>query len=234
MPRKLKVFRTSIGFHDAYVAASSRKAALEAWGADADLFARGVAEEVTDPKLMAEPLERPGEVIRVSRGDLAAQLKTLGPRKSKAKKAGRKERSPARPAPTKLARPKPPPKRDRVEAAESALADARSRHETETKDLEARRDAIDRQLKALRAKQAKERAPRTEARRGARGLPRSARPLERIAEPAVPRPVARISRNRRRRRTPAEVHGPAGRRPGCPTGRQRAREQRPAGRRRER
>jgi hypothetical protein len=158
VPRKLKVFRTSTGFHDAYVAASSRKAALEAWGADADLFARGVAEEVTDPKLMAEPLERPGEVIRVSRGDLAAQLKALGPRKSKAKKAGRKERSPARPAPTKLARPKLPPKRDRVEAAESALADARSRHETETKDLEARRDAIDRQLKALRAKQAKERA----------------------------------------------------------------------------
>jgi hypothetical protein len=30
MPRKLKVFRTPIGFHDAYVAAPSRKAALEA------------------------------------------------------------------------------------------------------------------------------------------------------------------------------------------------------------
>ena len=30
---RLKVFRTSIGFHDAYVAAPSRKAALEAWGA---------------------------------------------------------------------------------------------------------------------------------------------------------------------------------------------------------
>lgn len=30
--RPLKVFRTAIGFHDAYVAATSRKAALEAWG----------------------------------------------------------------------------------------------------------------------------------------------------------------------------------------------------------
>ena len=30
MPRKLKVFRTPTGFHDAYVAAPSRKAALEA------------------------------------------------------------------------------------------------------------------------------------------------------------------------------------------------------------
>jgi hypothetical protein len=35
MPRaaKLKVFRTPIGFHDAYVAAPSQKAALEAWEA---------------------------------------------------------------------------------------------------------------------------------------------------------------------------------------------------------
>ena len=51
MPRKLKVFRTSAGFDDAYVAAPSRKAALAAWGADADLFARGVAEEVSDTTL---------------------------------------------------------------------------------------------------------------------------------------------------------------------------------------
>jgi len=65
---KIKVFRTPIGFHDAYVAAPSQKAALEAWGADANLFARGVAEVVTDPKLTKAPLERPGEIIRVSRG----------------------------------------------------------------------------------------------------------------------------------------------------------------------
>lgn len=30
----LKVFRTPIGFHDAYVAVPSQKAALEAYGAD--------------------------------------------------------------------------------------------------------------------------------------------------------------------------------------------------------
>ena len=35
---KLKVFRTAIGFHDAYVASPSRAAALRAWGADTDLF----------------------------------------------------------------------------------------------------------------------------------------------------------------------------------------------------
>ena len=49
---KLKVFRTPIGFHDAYVAAPSQKAALEAWGAEGNLFAQGIAEQVIDPELM--------------------------------------------------------------------------------------------------------------------------------------------------------------------------------------
>jgi len=51
MPRALKVFRTAIGFHDAYVAAPTMKAALAAWGAERNLFASGRAERVTDPKL---------------------------------------------------------------------------------------------------------------------------------------------------------------------------------------
>ncbi len=61
--QKLKVFRTPIGFHDAYVAAPSQKAALEAWGADGNLFAQGIAEQVTDPELMEEPLASPGKVL---------------------------------------------------------------------------------------------------------------------------------------------------------------------------
>jgi hypothetical protein len=155
MPRKLKVFRTTTGFHDAYVAAPSRKAALEAWGTDADLFARGVAEQVTDKKLMAGPLERPGEVIKVSRGDLSAQLKALGPRKKKAKAA--KTDEPGEPAkPLKAAKPKPPPKRGRVDAAEEALKQARRRHSVEAEKLEAERDAIERKLAALKATQDKE------------------------------------------------------------------------------
>lgn len=155
MPRKLKVFRTTTGFHDAYVAAPSQKAALEAWGADANLFARGVAEQVTDPKLTARPLERPGEVIKVSRGDLAAQLKALGPRKAKTK-AG--DAANEEPRPRKAAKSKPPPKRDKVDTAEAALAEARKRHAADAKKLEAERDAIERKLEVLRAKQAKERA----------------------------------------------------------------------------
>jgi hypothetical protein len=151
MPRKLKVFRTSTGFHDAYVAAPSRKAALAAWGADADLFARGVAEEVSDPGLAKAALERPGEVIRLSRGDLSAQLKALPPRKTKAE-AAKKPAGKLR----KTARPKPPPKRDKVDAAERALNEARRRHRAEADTLEAEREAIERKLAALRAEQAKE------------------------------------------------------------------------------
>jgi hypothetical protein len=154
MPRKLKVFRTTTGFHDAYVAAPSQKAALEAWGADANLFARGVAEQVTDRKLMAAPLERPGEVIKVSRGDLSAQLKALGPRKTPRRKAAND--SEPQLAPERVATPKPPPKRDKVEAAEASFRKARERHAAEAKKLEAERDAIERKLAALKARQDKE------------------------------------------------------------------------------
>lgn len=68
MARKLKVYRTAIGFHDAYVAAPSQKAALQAWGSDANLFSLGMAELVTDETLTKAPLETPGEVVKVTRG----------------------------------------------------------------------------------------------------------------------------------------------------------------------
>ena len=40
--QKLKVYCTPVGFHDAYVAAPSQKAALQAWGAKTNLFAQGL------------------------------------------------------------------------------------------------------------------------------------------------------------------------------------------------
>jgi hypothetical protein len=172
MPRKLKVFRTATGFHDAYVAAPSRKAALAAWGSDKDLFARGVAEEVTDPKLTQAPLESPGEVIHLSRGDLASQLKALGPKKQgkgKAKAGIASERKPAR-----VSKPKPPPKREKVDAAEAALEAARRRHAQEAKTLEDQRDAIERKLDALRARQDKDIAKLERTRDAARERYRSA------------------------------------------------------------
>ena len=153
--QKLKVFVTPIGFHDAYVAAPSQKAALEAWGADSNIFAQGIAEQVTDPKLMAEPLARPGEVVKLSRGDLSAQLKALGPRKkARAKPKGAEGDAVAKPR--KAAKPKPPPKRDKVDAAEAALKAERQRQAAEEKQLEDRRDAIERELDTLRARHGKE------------------------------------------------------------------------------
>ena len=149
MARKLKVFRTVAGFHDAYVAAPSRKAALEAWGTTADLFARGAAEQVTDEALMAEPLKRPGEVIMKSRGGLADNLKALGPRKKKAKASADEPE----PKPRKRSKP---PSRDRLDKAEAALEEATKRHAAELKKLEADRDAIERRIEALRARQEKE------------------------------------------------------------------------------
>src|SRR4051794_12137810 len=74
MARALKVYRTPIGFHDAYVAASSQAAALKAWGTDRNLFARGAAEIVTDPALTEAPLADPGKVIKRLRGSADEQM----------------------------------------------------------------------------------------------------------------------------------------------------------------
>src|SRR6187401_1665332 len=86
--QKLKVFRTPIGFHDAYVAAPSQKAALDAWGADSNIFAQGIAEQVTDPRLMEEPLANPGKVIKRVRGSTDEHFAELE-RSTSSKKAGK-------------------------------------------------------------------------------------------------------------------------------------------------
>ena len=49
MARKLKTYQTSLGFFDLAVAAPSMKAALEAWGADSNLFHQGAARQSEDP-----------------------------------------------------------------------------------------------------------------------------------------------------------------------------------------
>ena len=64
MPRKLKVYKTSIGFHDLAVAAPSMKAAAEAWGSDVDIFKRGFAGETDDPKVVKSTMAAPGIVLR--------------------------------------------------------------------------------------------------------------------------------------------------------------------------
>jgi hypothetical protein len=152
---KLKVFRTPIGFHDAYVAAPSQKAALAAWGSDANLFARGVAEEVTDPALTEEPLARPGEVIKRLRGSAAEQFAALPPDKPKPPrgKSEPDEASPPKPAPRKAPPPKPKPNRTPLDEAEQALAAAEKRQRTEIKALAEREAELARERRALADRQ---------------------------------------------------------------------------------
>lgn len=151
---RLKVFRTAIGFHDAYVAATSRKAALEAWGSDKDLFAMGAAEVVTDPKLTAEPLAAPGEVVRKTRGSLSEHLTAAG--KQAAPKA-RKPAKPEEPAPAKKreAKPKPRPSRDKLDAAEAAVADVQAQADAETAEFDRREAALRKERRALEEQQRK-------------------------------------------------------------------------------
>ena len=156
--RKLRVFRTPIGFHDAYVAAPSQKAALEAWGSDSNLFASGAAEAVTDPVLMKEPLARPGEVVRRLRGTADEQVAALG-KAAKTKEAGSRIKS----GMTNQAKTSPRPSRAAVDKAEGALAKAEARHKAALDRLRAEEAALQDRRRAVERKQRGEREALGEA-----------------------------------------------------------------------
>lgn len=157
--RKLKVFRTAIGFHDAYVAAPSRKAALAAWGAHGDWFGQGIAEEVHDPTVMKAALTRPGEVVRASRGSVAEQLAAAvtdpAAKRQKAESAENTEaRHPPARAPRNRAASSEPdrgaparmkakrPSRTAVDRAERAVAQAEARHEASAAAINAEQSML--------------------------------------------------------------------------------------------
>jgi hypothetical protein len=64
MARKLKTYQTSLGFFEQAIAAPSMKAALEAWGADSNLFHQGAAKESRDPDVIAATMAKPGVVLK--------------------------------------------------------------------------------------------------------------------------------------------------------------------------
>jgi hypothetical protein len=64
MAKKLKTYQTSLGFFDLALAAPSMKAALEAWGADSNLFHQGAARESKDPEVIAATMSKPGVILR--------------------------------------------------------------------------------------------------------------------------------------------------------------------------
>ena len=146
--QKLKVFVTPIGFHDAYVAAPSQKAALEAWGADSNIFAQGIAEQVTDPKLMEEPLASPGKVIKRVRGSADehfAELDRAAPRKKAAKESGKVVQ-------LKPKKPKPKPSRDELDAAEEALEKAEKKQRKKLREIDQELQALERKRRELQRK----------------------------------------------------------------------------------
>jgi hypothetical protein len=156
---KLKVFRMAVGFHDAYVAAPSQKAAAAAWGTDVAVFARGEAELVTDPELTEEPLASPGKVVKRLRGTAAEQIAALGP--DEAPEAPRKTQAATKPA----AKPKPRPSRAALDEAEAALAGAVASQAAARQELAKREAALARERAALEKKQREEKE-RLQARLG--------------------------------------------------------------------
>lgn len=157
---KFKVYRMTVGFHDAYVAAPSQKAAIAAWGSDKDVFARRVAELVTDPALTEAPLARPGEIVKRLRATPAEQLAALGdaPEPAAAKRAKAAQKSTSEPRPAKPPPPKPArPSRAALDAAEAALAEAEARHAEALRAIEDRQAALDRERAAPTAKHDTER-----------------------------------------------------------------------------
>ncbi|MYL98375.1 hypothetical protein GR702_11430 [Novosphingobium sp. FGD1] len=152
--RPLKVFRTAIGFHDAYVATTSRKAALQAWGAGGDLFSSGAAEQVIDPALTKAPLQQPGLVIRVARGTTAQHLAAAG--KDLKREAGRKPaRDEAGPPPLPT-RKVPRPSRTKLDKAEAVLKAKSQAFAASVADIHAQIEALRKQRDDIRRKRDQE------------------------------------------------------------------------------
>jgi len=121
MAAKLKVFTWSDGFHAFTVATSSRPKALDAWGSKQNLFATGLASQLTGGPDYEAALASPGEVIE--RG-LTIDVGKIG----KAKPA--KPRGPSR------------AKAARIEKLKTALADLDERRQAEMANFEERQAAL--------------------------------------------------------------------------------------------
>jgi hypothetical protein len=154
MARKLKTYLTSLGFFEQAIAAPSMKAALEAWGADSNLFHQGAAKESTDPEIVAATMKKPGVVLKRPVGSDGpfgekAELPTnLG-------ENGRKNSPPAKP-PARKVKPSPtkPDKAADTKAAQSYERERQRREREEAKEEAARRKERERRQQAVDKAQA--------------------------------------------------------------------------------
>ena len=150
--QRLKVYRTPIGFHDAYVAAPSQKAALEAWGSDTNLFASGAAEEVTDGELTKEPLAKPGVVLRRMRGGKAEQMEAIS---KETRSADRPVKTAAVGSDGRVEKRKKPSRRD-LDEAEEALEELERAQRDEAATLERKEKELERQRREMERRHARE------------------------------------------------------------------------------
>jgi hypothetical protein len=154
MARKLKTYQTSLGFFEQAIAAPSMKAALEAWGADSNLFHQGAARESHDPHVIAATMAKPGVVLKRPVGsdgpfgehaELPKNLGQDGRKKPAHKPSAKPKKSSARPdkaADRQAARAyeRERQRREREEAKEEA---------TRQKERARRQEAIDKAQAAL-------------------------------------------------------------------------------------
>lgn len=168
MARKLKTYQTSLGFFDLAISTPSMKAALEAWGADSNLFHQGAAKESDDPDVIAAAMKKPGVVLRrpvgtdrpfSERAELPTDLGGGGPTKASRKSKGPKAKQPSSGPVDKVAERK---------AAFDYERERRSRELERVKEEAARQKERERRQHAVdKAQTALEKAEQENAKRAA-------------------------------------------------------------------
>ncbi len=149
MARKLKVFTTSAGFFDLAVSAPSMKAALEAWGAGANLFHQGFAQQTDDPAVVKAAMARPGVVLRRPVGtdrpfeEEAEASEAPFEGKVAQRRAARPKRQPVA--------EKPPSRKEEREAARAFEKERERRERRERQEAAARRKEAARRDRAIAA-----------------------------------------------------------------------------------
>ena len=199
MARKLKTYQTSLGFFDLAIAAPSMKAALEAWGADSNLFHQGAAKESEDSDVIAATMAAPGVVLKRPVGssgpfkehaDLPTDLAGEGTPKKSGRKPQKHPKTTDQAADRKaaLAFEKEQKRRDRerakeeaarekererrqraIDKAQSSLDAARRKHEEIAADIQAQIEALQKKSQAEDARWEKEKSRLEAALRRAQG-----------------------------------------------------------------
>ena len=163
MARKPRTFTTSAGFFDLAVAAPSMKAALEAWGATANLFHQGFARATEDLAIVKATTAKPGVVLRRPVGtsgpfgehaDLPADLTVA---KARNKSAGT---APSRSTPHVRAQQRQEREAERerkrrraaIAKAEATLAQARQTYNSGRAKIDTDRVALDQRAEAEEAR----------------------------------------------------------------------------------